>query len=316
MGNDYAVKAGEALINQYEEQQSFKKKTAFDVKNYLNARLGPNESSKRLRIRILPFDQSGEEIFHKVWMHQVRVNKEVSASGWKNFVCPTSNHLGDKCPFCEASELAKEKKIATNSAADNKMYGDIEYQNKRRDMWIVRCIERGHEDDGVKFWMFNSSKKHDGIYDKMYNLFKQRWDSAQEKGKVSNIFDVYEGKDLIINISKDTNGKNVFQVTDDEDKSPLSEDEAKIQEWLNDEKKWTDVYTVKSYDYMQIVLADGVPVFDKESNKYVDKKDLAIKTQAEEAQRISEALTEDTSGIDLEKKPDIFEEDSQEDLPF
>lgn len=315
MGNDYAVKAGEALINQYEEQKVYKKKTAFDAKNYLNARLGPGESSKKLKIRILPFDPSTDEIFHKVWMHQVRVNKGVSASGWKNFVCPPSNNLGDKCPFCEASEMAKENKQKTNSAADSKMWGDIEYTNKKRDMWIVRCIERGHEDDGVKFWMFNSSKKHDGIFDKMYNLFKERWDSAQEKGKISNIFDIYEGKDLIINITKDSNGKNVFQVTDDEDKSPLSTDEEKIKEWLNDEKKWTDVYVVKPYEYMQIVLADGVPVFDKESNKFMDKKELELKEQATEAQRLSEALTEDTSGIDVTKKPDMFDEPEQ-DLPF
>ena len=315
MGNDYAVRAGESLINQYEEQKTFTRKTTFDAKNYLNVRLGPNESTKKLRIRILPFDLTTNEIFHKVWMHQVRVNKEVSASGWKNFVCPPSNHLGEKCPFCELSEFAKSEKARVNNQADVQKFGDIEYQNKRRDMWIVRCIERGHEDDGVKFWMFNSSKKHDGIYDKMYNLFKERWDSAKEKGKVSNIFDIYEGKDLIINISKDTNGKNVFQVTDDEDKSPLSTDEEKIQEWLNDEKKWTDVYTVKSYDYMEVVRDGYVPAFDKNKNKFVKKEDLEKETKEEEEKRIAENFTEDTSGIDVTKKPDIFDE-PEEDLPF
>ena len=318
MSNDYAVKTGEALINQYEkieEQAASKKRTAFDAKNYLNVRLGPNEASKKLRIRVLPFDPETNEIFHKVYMHSVRVNKEVSPSGWKKFICPTGNHFGDKCPFCEASALAKEKKYATNVVSERNTWGDIEYQNRRRDMWVIRCIERGHEEDGVKFWLFNSSQKKDGIYDKMFNLFKERWDSAMSKGKVSNIFDIYEGKDLIISISKDSNDKSVYQVTDDEDKSPLSDSEEQIQAWLNDDKKWTDVYVMKPYEYMQIILDNGVPVFDKESNKYVDKNELKLNEQVAEAKRMEEALTEDTSGIDVTEKPN-FDNEAEEDLPF
>lgn len=39
------------------------------------------------------------------------------------------------------------------------MYSDLEFQTRKSESWIVRCIERGKEDEGVKFWKFNVSKK-------------------------------------------------------------------------------------------------------------------------------------------------------------
>ena len=64
--------------------------------------------------------------------------------------------------------------------------------------------------------------------------------------------------------------------------------------WIQDEKKWYDVYTVKSYDYMVIIAQGGIPVFNKELNKYVDKEEMnKIKEEAEK-KRIEEELTEDT----------------------
>ena len=72
---------------------------------------------------------------------------------------------------------------------------------------------------------------------------------------------------------------------------------------------------MKPYEYMQIILDNGVPVFDKESNKYVDKTELKLNEQVAEAKRMEEALTEDTSGIDVTEKPN-FDNEAEEDLPF
>ena len=54
---------------EYEQKASETKKTQFDQKNYLNARLGRDENTKTLTIRLLPFSPEGGAPFKKVYMH-------------------------------------------------------------------------------------------------------------------------------------------------------------------------------------------------------------------------------------------------------
>jgi hypothetical protein len=293
----------EEVKNQYEQEQKAltpTKKTQFNEKNYLQARLTDNETTKTLTIRLLPFSPEGGSPFKKVFMHTVKVNKEVSPNGWKTFVCPTHNKkdgvdMGDKCPFCETSKKAKELKSGASDEPSRKKYGDIEFLNKVKEMWIVRCIERGHEEDGVKFWLFNSSKKKDGVYDKIMNLAKIRSEAAARKGNEYSIFDLNNGLDLIITLTKTADNKTSIQIVDDGFPSPLTEDFDLGMKWIQDEKKWYDVYTVKSYEYMEIIAMGGVPVFNKEFNKYVDKEELEkIKKEAEE-ERVKDELKEATT---------------------
>lgn len=255
----------EDVISQRENETSKNFKTTFNVNNYLQARLNDNEDSKEITIRLLPFTPEGGSPFHKVYMHQVKVSKEVSPSGWKRFPCPVKNHLGDKCPFCETAETAQALKKTSTNEFERKKYEDVEISSYAKQMWIVRCIERGHEEDGVKFWLFSNSKQKDGVYDKIFAIFKKRL----EKGK--NIFDVNEGKDLCLTLNKDSLGKTRITITDEEDLTPLTDNYELGLSWINDPKKWTDVYKVKPYEYMSIILNNGVPVFSVEQNKYVDK---------------------------------------------
>ena len=321
----------EEVKNQYEEEQKTftPKKTQFNEKNYLQARLGDNETTKTLTIRLLPFSPEGGSPFKKVFMHTVKVNKEVSSSGWKTFVCPTHNMkdgspMGDNCPFCETSAKARELKSKSLDEPTKKKYGDIEFLNKVKEMWIVRCIERDHEEDGVKFWLFNSSKKKDGVYDKIMNLANRRAASAAKKGNVYSIFDLNNGLDLDITLTKTTDGKTTIQVLDTGSPSPLTEDYDIGMKWIEDEKKWYDVYTVKSYDYMTIIAMGGVPIFNKELNKYVDKDEMnKIKEEAEQA-RVEEELKEETTDFSKIANSDtIIVNDAEEaaneaddDLPF
>lgn len=292
-----------AIIGQHEKQTETNnfRKNVFDAKNYLNARLAQNETSKTLTIRLLPFSSENRSPFKKVITHTVKVNKEVSPSGWKTFICPEKNVFEDAknstCPFCEASTEARNMRFQTTDEVAKKRYGDIEFMYRAKDSWLVRCIERGHEDDGVKFWLFNDSKKKDGVYDKMYNLFMQRSNEANGY----NIFDLNNGKDLIITITRDSNGKSVFQIIDAGVPTPLSSDEELANKWINDNKKWTDVYTVKSYEYMTIIGQNGVPVFNKELGKYVNKNEV-------------KPVSEDIKTA-IQEEDDIKTED-EEDLPF
>ena len=265
----------EDVLSQRERETTKKIQNTFSIKNYLQARLGDNEDSKEITIRLLPFTPEGGSPFHKIFTHQVKVNKEVSPSGWKRFPCPIHNHLGDACPFCETAAQAKIfKKNATNDS-EKKKFEEVEFANYAKAAWLVRCIERGHEEDGVKYWLFSDSKQKDGIYDKIYAIFKKRL----EKGK--NIFDVNEGKDLCLTLSKDSMGKTRITVTDDDEWTPITTDFEKGLSWINDSKAWTDVYTVKPYDYMSVIVQGGVPVFNKEESKYVDKNEQHQKEDAE-----------------------------------
>lgn len=317
-------------------------KTAFDAKNYLNTRLANNESTRTVTVRLLPFDVNGGSPFKKVHMHSVKVNKEISPSGYKKFVCPKRNKksdgtfYSDKCPFCETSLEARNRRYETKDTALRKTYGDIEYANSAREMWIVRCIERGHEDEGVKFWMFPSNKNGNGVYDQMINLYNLRKKSAAKKGNNYNIFDVNNGEDFILTINRTSDNKTSIQVVDEGIPSPLTNDVERGNAWIADTKKWDEVYTVKPYDYMAIVLQGGVPVYNKVLNTFVDKYEQKKADEAARKEELAENLqtpTKDFSefakGMDDAKSDKVSDaiitngnelagsnESDDEDLPF
>lgn len=315
--------SADAVMAQREEQSVSVRKNTFNEKNYLQARLGANEDSKEITIRLLPFTEDGGTPFHKIHMHQVRVNKGVSASGWKRFPCPIENKIGSSCPFCETAQQARSLKKSTLSEVERKKFEEVEKANYAKSMWIVRCIERGHEEDGVKFWLFSDSKKKDGVYDKIFAIFKKR----AEKGR--NIFDLNAGKDLCLNLSKDAKGNTVISVTDDEDYTPLTDNYELGLSWIKDAKKWTDVYTFKPYDYMSVIVQGGIPVFSKEKNTYVDKEESINEAKKEIEENLT-PIVKDLSQPQEENKNEVpqqqFEQqvlvntnvvfDDDDDMPF
>ena len=300
-----------------------KKKTEFNEKNYLQARLKPGETKKSLTIRLLPFSPEGGSPFKKVFIHTVKVSKELSPGGWRTFVCPTHNKMGDKCPFCEVSAKAKEFRFNTDIEVEKKKYGDIEFMNRAKPAWIVRCIARGHEEDGVKFWLFNDAKSKKGVYNEIMTIYDERKKAAEKKGKTSNIFDLNDGKDLIVTLTKDDNGKTVTKVVDDDEKTPLTEDFEQGMAWINDTKKWDEVYTVKSYEYMSIVVNGGIPVYDKNQNKYVDLNEKKEEDKKAAEEELKENLTEHTRDFSDFPKEETSKDENiggiimdGDDLPF
>lgn len=310
----------EDILQQKEKETVKKTLITFNEKNYLQARLAPNETTKKIRIRLLPFSAEETIPFHKVHMHQVRVNKEVSPSGWKKFPCPVKNKTGNACPFCETAEEAKKMKLSATTEQEKKNCFEVEKDNTARDMWVVRCIERGHEEDGVKFWLFNSSKNHTGVYDKIYDIFEERLNSAKERGKYHNIFDLNEGCDLNLLLSRDSLGKTVINITDDYEKTPLSENDEQALAWINDTKQWSDVYATKPYDYMSIVVEGGVPYFDKTQNKYVDKNTYLNNKQEMQASNTMEVKDLSNFNSEISQTTPISTSemfvDVDDDLPF
>lgn len=298
------------ILTQREEENVNLRVNTFNVKNYLQARLSDKEDAKEITIRLLPFSPNGGSPFYKIFMHQVKVNKDVSPSGWKRFPCPQKNHVDGNCPFCETAELARTLKKNAVSDVDKKRYDEVEKSSYARPMWLVRCIERNHEEDGVKYWLFSDSKQKDGIYDKIHAIFRKRL----EKGK--NIFDLNSGKDLCLSLTKDSNGITRIAITDEDEWTPLTTDYDLGVSWINDPKVWTDVYKVKPYDYLSIILKGGVPVYNKELQKFVDRDEM--KNQTEEQHHMQDDIPahEVVQVENIQNKMSSYDDEDDDDLPF
>ena len=267
------------IANDSTNNNSNKTKT-FDEKNYLNVRLDEanGEKTKTLTIRLLPMDLQTGNPFVKVHMHNVRVPKEVSASTWKSYICLAKNkdidheHFGNKCPFCELNQNAYQESVKEQDPIKKKNFQDISIANKAREAVIVRCIERGKENEGVKFWKFNIRPKDKlDPYNQIMNLAKMREEAAAKKGEVNKILDIYNGRDLNVTITSVE--KSAPTIIDDSDKSPLSKDEEQMKKWIFDPKKWQEVFTCKPYEYLNLVSQMRIPWFDKQKGVWVAKED-------------------------------------------
>lgn len=273
------------VLEDEKEEKNLEKKSTFDVKNYLNVRLGKDEQEKTLTIRILPMDLETGNPFAKIFVHNVKVPKEMvkpDESGYKSFICLSKNadidheKYGTKCPFCEMNKAAYYESTKETDPVKKKELQKLSIDNKAIPAVVVRCIERGHEDEGVKFWKFNIREKDkQDPYNQIVSLANMRKESAAKKGRVENILDIYEGKDLNVTISS-SEGTSAPKIIDDE-RCPLSENEEQMKKWIYDEKKWQDVFTCKDYDYLNLVSQMKIPWFDKTTGKWIDKEEYEAK---------------------------------------
>lgn len=257
----------------------------FNEKAYLNVMPEGNEELE-LIIRLLPITETGSP-FLEVIGHDLDVVPSPNFSTRKNktFMCPTNEGGEGKCPICEANryyysladEAEKLMKDAISrgdneTASAQKMkfeqYKDVAKHYGKRTYFFVRCIQRGKESEGVKFWRFPKSTKGDGIYDKIMAVYNR-----QKKKNGENIFDLVLGYDLYIYIKREADNsgkfKRVFNVQLD-DKKPLGTEE-QIISWCEDTTKWSDLYPMKSYEYLRCVLKSGgrAPIWNKENKCYI-----------------------------------------------
>lgn len=303
----------------------------FDEKHYLNTRLSKGENKKEIVIRLLPFSKTELSPFKKVYIHSVKITNENGEKQWKKFMCPIKMEKGDKCPFCETAEKAKKLKFETKDEALKKKYNGVEFMNMVKTYWLVRCIDREHEDHGVKFWRFPDTKNGEGIWDKIYSLFETK------KRRGVEIFDLYNGKDLVITVNRqvDSSGKEkmVYQIQDDENIKPLSESEEQMKKWVDDPMTWEDVYSVKDYDYLSLILLGEWPVWSKDLNKWIAKSESEkIEKEAKEMEiqenlkpmsndfssftvDIKDEKTDNNTKIDESNNEQNYEGDD-DDLPF
>lgn len=312
---------------------SFKnKEKVFDEKNYLNIRLSDNQTTKELKFRLLPIDGESNTPFKKIHVHTVKVPKEVSPSGWKSYICIEKtegidrNIYGSKCPFCEMNREAYKKFTEATEPTIKERWKKISLDNIPKEACIVRGIERGAEEDGPKFWKFNIRKDKTDPKGQIMELYKTRLEESREEGlEDENILDINTGKDLKITISlaSDNNqGENrtSVKIVDYGKNKPLSTDVNQMLEWVNDSKKWSDVFTIKPYDYLSVILEGEIPFYDKTLNKWVKKMDK-LKEQENQVDDINqkiadaEAMTIINDNVDVTMSVPVMDATSDE-LPF
>lgn len=312
---------------------SFKnKEKVFDEKNYLNIRLSDNQTTKELKYRLLPIDGESNTPFKKIHVHTVKVPKEVSPSGWKSYICIEKtegidrNIYGSKCPFCEMNREAYKKFSEETEPTIKERWKKISLENIPKEACIVRGIERGAEEDGPKFWKFNIRKDKTDPKGQIMELYKTRLEESREEGlEDENILDINTGKDLKITISlaSDNNqGENrtSVKIVDYGKNKPLSTDVNQMLEWVNDSKKWSDVFTIKPYDYLSVILEGEIPFYDKTLNKWVKKMDK-LKEQDNQINDINqkiadaEAMTMINNNVDVTMSTPVMDATSDE-LPF
>jgi hypothetical protein len=148
---------------------------------------------------------------------------------------------------------------ATGVEADK----DLAKNYRSRKFYIVKVIDRDHEQDGPKFWRFKHNSKGEGIFDKIYPIWKN-------KGDVS---DVTKGRDLILSLSltKSGTGKEYTNISSviPEDPTPLSTNEDQLQKWVSDTLVWSDVYSKKPEEYLEMVANGETPKWDVDNKKWV-----------------------------------------------
>lgn len=293
----------EAMLEQYEKNNApkYEKKSekVYDLKNYFNTHIKDGVKSATKEIRILP-SKNGSP-FIEVHGHKVQVDGE-----WKTFAC-LKHEKGEACPFCEA----REELLSTGKESDK----ELAKKYAARKMYVVKVIDREHEDEGVKFWRFNHDYRKEGVFDKIHGVL-----TALKTNK--NITDTENGRDLSISINRNQNNVPVVSAIVALDSAPLSEDAEKATEWLADERTWEDVYSVKSYDYLEIIVKGGIPVWDKEEKKYVDKESLnSTSTNSTMEEELTIGVENVKANIQAattttKSEPVAASDEDEDDLPF
>lgn len=294
--------SGNAIEEQWNARQNGGNTTTssiFDPTIYLNTKLDDGVNEKIVRIRILPVSSTDSNIFLRLKTHSLKVDHEIAKNGFKSFICLNDEHVGSTskyaCPLCNKAQELFDKAKEYREKGDTNLSLTLFKQAcsfKHKYTYIVRVIDRDHEDEGVKFWRFNENSKGEGCYDKLMAIYNTRREQKPD-GTFYNIFDLMEGRDIVLTIKRvfDTKGndtgKSSINITDGNFSKPLSQNIEQANAWINDEKKWSDAYRIKDADYMAIVADGKIPVRNRETGKYVPKDVIMEqKAQQEQAQTV------------------------------
>lgn len=243
----------DAVLAQYEKSKNAasgngnKMSSEDRMKRYFTTILPKGSKGEERRIRILP-TKDGSSPFVEVKFHEVNVDGK-----WVKLYDPAQE--GKRSPLNEVKEGLEMTGVDTDK--------ELSKQYRSKKFYIVKVIDRDHEQDGPKFWRFKHNTKGDGTLDKIFPIFRNKGD----------ITDTTKGRDLILSLtlSKSNNGGEYTSINSviPEDIAPLHEDVKVAETWVNDELTWSDVYAKKPEDYLEMIAKGEVPRWDTNAGKYV-----------------------------------------------
>jgi hypothetical protein len=243
----------DAVLAQYEKNKNAtsgnnnKMSSEDRMKRYFTTVLPKGSKGEERRIRILP-TKDGSSPFVEVYFHEIQVDGK-----WVKLYDPSQE--GKRSPLNEV----REGLMMTGVESDKELARNY----RSRKFYIVKVIDRDHEADGVKFWRFKHNAKGDGILDKVFPIFRNKGDITHPE----------TGRDLILSLTltKAGTGKEYTTINSviPEDAGQLHTDANVAKTWVEDELAWSDVYSKKGEDYLEMVAKGEVPRWDTNSNKWV-----------------------------------------------
>ena len=260
-----------------------KKEVVYDKENYVDTKLGDNEDKKEFTIRPIPLSNDSDEIFEEVYFHWDNKAK-------KSLVCPKhTKHVPEgtnrECPYCDIEEGFWEEYRGTDDKVKKESFKKSALENKAQASYIFRTIQRiDGVSKGPRFWKISEI-----MLDNIDTTNKQN-----EKYGI-DIFDLKTGKDLLVNFKKEKNKTKFVNLVSDMVSTQAMENEKEMEQIVSDKKKWYQIFTFKSYEFMEIMAKGGDPWFHKPLDKWIDKKDLkalqeeADKKVEEQAEEIDES---------------------------
>ena len=278
----------EAVLAQYEKSQQAtggQGKMSQDerMKKYFALILDDKTNSGTRRVRILPTND-GSSPFKEAWYHEIQVGGK-----WQKFYDPGKND-NERSPLNEVYE----ELMLTGKDSDK----ELAKSYKSRKFYIVKVIDRDHEEDGVKFWRFKHNYKNEGILDKIIPIWRNKGD----------ITDPENGRDLVIELVKQKTPKGGFYTAVStimyDDPAPIHEDKSTMDSWVNDELTWNNVYAKKPVEYLEAIARGEVPRWDSDQGKYIYGDDM------------SETMTMGGSSSSSNYTDPQANMDADEDLPF
>jgi hypothetical protein len=240
----------DAIMAQYDKNQKGKTQLTEEerMKRYFTLLLSEKETTGQRRIRILP-TIDGSTPFKEAHFHEVRVKGYT-----QKFYDPGLND-NEASPLTDIYNTLR----ATGKKEDEEMAKEY----KPRLFYVLKVIDRDHEEDGPKYWRFKHNYKKDGILDKIIPIIRTKGD----------ITDIDNGRDLIIDLvkTKTPKGKEYTTVSTImfDDPTPLSTDAELVKKWSNDESTWKDVYTKKPKEYLEAIGRGETPQWDNNIGKFV-----------------------------------------------
>ncbi len=285
------------MFNDYQNKQNQKKRKTSEE---ILAKYFVPRKNKEI-FRILP-PKAGKKYIEEAFFHVAPTN----ASGGKKkhgtvIYCPAHNDpkvqkvangkpvfdvngqpimIPAPCPLCDKAKklLARQnpalkgRKKETLNSDELKIYEENRAIFTEANKWeakkfyIVRGIDKGAEKDGVKFWRFKHNFKNQGTLDKLLPILREYTEIHK-----ADFADPQTGTDLSITMSdSEFNGhvyKQISAITF-RGKTPLHGDNLVMQEWLEDNITWRDVFQPKKapnitpYEFLEMVATGNNPYWD------------------------------------------------------